>query len=330
MLRQYLLLIRAPNLFTIPSNILCGYFATTLPSDVNVIQLLLLTFSSVFLYVSGIVFNDYFDINIDRKERPSRPLASGQIAKRNALVIAGLAIVAGNILASFVSSNSFIISSCLTIVIFTYNYWFKRNSVSNPLAMGLARFLNVLLGGSAALGLVTNMDLTLLFIGYCLFLYTASISLLSLKEIGFSERSFSRSWTPMVISLIAVLSTIGSILVAGFYGYFHIAFIFNLILYSCVMGASFFSLFSRARSLTRLRPETQHKGLSLKKGEDKVDNMDQLGISQEIRSKVKTMILSIIVLDSIFLSGLVGIYAGLAVLLLVIPPILLGRKLYIT
>jgi len=42
------------------------------------------------------------------------------------------------------------------------------------------------------------------------------------------------------------------------------------------------------------------------------------------------MILSIIILDSIFLSGLVGIYTGLVVLLLVIPPIVLGRRLYVT
>jgi 4-hydroxybenzoate polyprenyltransferase len=58
--------------------------------------------------------------------------------------------------------------------------------------------------------------------------------------------------------------------------------------------------------------------------------MNQTNISREIQHKVKTMILSIVVLDSIFLSGLVGIYAGFAVLLLLVPPILLGRKLYVT
>jgi hypothetical protein len=58
--------------------------------------------------------------------------------------------------------------------------------------------------------------------------------------------------------------------------------------------------------------------------------MDHTSISREIQREVKTMILSIVILDSIFLSGLVGIYAGFAVLLLVIPPILLGRKLYVT
>lgn len=330
MLGQYLLLIRAPNLFTVPSNILSGYFATTLLGDTNITQLLLLIFSSIFLYVAGIILNDYFDINVDRKERPNRPLASGQITKRSALLIATSSIVAGNVLSWSVSWNSFIISFCLTIVIFFYNYWLKRNRAGNPLTMGSARFLNVLLGGSSALGLVTKMDLTLVFIGYCLFLYTASISLLSLKEVSTGERLSNKAWIPIVLSFLTVLLTVGSILVAGFSGYFQTAFIFNLIIFSCIMCISFFHLFSRLKRITNLISRGQYKEGYPKIEEDSVDRINQTNISREIQHKVKTMILSIVVLDSIFLSGLVGIYAGFAVLLLVIPPILLGRKLYVT
>ena len=330
MLGQYLLLIRAPNLFTVPSNILSGYFATTLLGDTNITQLLLLIFSSIFLYVAGIILNDYFDINVDRKERPNRPLASGQITKRSALLLATSSIVAGNVLSWSVSWNSFIISFCLTIVIFFYNYWLKRNRAGNPLTMGSARFLNVLLGGSSALGLVTKMDLTLVFIGYCLFLYTASISLLSLKEVSTGERLSNKAWIPIVLSFLTVLLTVGSILVAGFSGYFQTAFIFNLIIFSCIMCISFFHLFSRLKRITNLISRGQYKEGYPKIEEDSVDRINQTNISREIQHKVKTMILSIVVLDSIFLSGLVGIYAGFAVLLLVIPPILLGRKLYVT
>ena len=71
-LRQYLLLVRLPNTFTAPSNILAGYFAVISPSYANVSQLAILMLSSVLLYLSGIVFNDYFDIEIDLKKRPLR------------------------------------------------------------------------------------------------------------------------------------------------------------------------------------------------------------------------------------------------------------------
>jgi 4-hydroxybenzoate polyprenyltransferase len=196
--------------------------------------------------------------------------------------------------------------------------------------MGSARFLNVLLGGSSALGLVTKMDLTLVFVGYCLFLYTAAISLLSLKEVSTGERLSNKEWIPIVLSFLTVLLTIGSILVAGFSGYFQTSFIFNLIIFSCIVCISFFHLFSRLKRITNLTSQGQSKEGYPKVEDDSVKSMNQANISREIQHKVKTMILSIVVLDSIFLSGLVGIYAGFAVFLLVIPPILLGRKLYVT
>jgi hypothetical protein len=174
------------------------------------------------------------------------------------------------------------------------------------------------------------MDLTLVFVGYCLFLYTASISLLSLKEVSPDERFSNKSWIPIVLSFLVVILAIGSILVAGFSGYFQTVFIFNLIIFSCVMCISFFHLFSKVRSMTNLRSQRQYNGGYPKVKEERVDGMDHTSISREIQREVKTMILSIVILDSIFLSGLVGIYAGFAVLLLVIPPILLGRKLYVT
>ena len=326
MVRQYLLLIRVPNLFTVPSNILAGYFATISTANADVDQLLSLIVSSVLLYVSGIVLNDYFDINVDRKERPSRPLASGRITKRSALLLAVISIVAGNILALSVSWTSFIISGSLTLVIFAYNYRLKRNAISNPLAMGLARFLNVVLGGSPALGLVLTNDLILFFVGYCLFLYIAAISLLSRKEVSDTIIFFSRSsWIPIVLSASTIVLIIVSILVVGIYGYFRFDFIFSLIIFSCVMSGTFLRLCVTLKRLTESTGEKPYK-----MNEEGVRGIDGMGASREIQRTIKTMILSIIILDSIFLSGLVGIYTGLVVLLLVIPPIVLGRKLYVT
>ena len=88
MFRQYLLLIRLPNTFTAPSNILTGYFAITSLAYAHSQQLFILILSSVLIYIAGTVFNDYFDIEIDLKERPYRPLPAGTITKQKAFVIA--------------------------------------------------------------------------------------------------------------------------------------------------------------------------------------------------------------------------------------------------
>jgi hypothetical protein len=96
------------------------------------------------------------------------------------------------------------------------------------------------------------------------------------------------------------------------------------------MCISFFHLFSRLKRITNLTSQGHSKEGYPKVEDESAESMNQANISREIQHKIKTMILSIVVLDSIFLSGLVGIYAGFAVLLLIIPPILLGRKLYVT
>ena len=46
-----------------------------------------------------------------------------------------------------------------------------------------------------------------------------------------------------------------------------------------------------------------------------------------IQKAIKNMVLSIIVLDSVFVSGTAGLYYGLATLLLIIPSIVLAREL---
>ena len=117
MFRDYLLLIRAPNLFTVPSNIFVGYFAVIPTTAADSGQLLSLILSSIFLYVSGIILNDYFDLDIDRKERPNRPLASGRITKRNAMILAVVSIIAGNVFAMTASWASLLISAMMTSVI---------------------------------------------------------------------------------------------------------------------------------------------------------------------------------------------------------------------
>lgn len=88
-IKDYLVLVRLPNLFTLPSNILVGMatvssLAFTLTSFT---QFLLLVTISVLLYCVGIVLNDLYDFDIDKKERPNRPLPSGKISRRSAIVL---------------------------------------------------------------------------------------------------------------------------------------------------------------------------------------------------------------------------------------------------
>ena len=51
------------------------------------------------LYASGTALNDVFDFEIDRAERPNRPLPSGRVSRRAAAWLGGLGLAIGPALA---------------------------------------------------------------------------------------------------------------------------------------------------------------------------------------------------------------------------------------
>jgi 4-hydroxybenzoate polyprenyltransferase len=303
--RQYIILVRLPNIFTAASNVLSGYFtivATVSSSFINLHLLYLvgLMTSSSLLYLAGIVFNDYFDIEIDKKERLTRPLPSGKITKRKALTIAISSMIAANVIALVINWTSFIIAIILTTIIIAYDYRLKHNNITGPIIMGLARSINVILGASPALStllLSVTASKMLLFIAISLFLYVVAISILSKKEVSGKATNLI-----IISSLSIVFVDIAAIAIAGLIGIFQPAVFAFLVLFSVVMIITF-------RPILR--------GL---------DNLAPI----DIRNIIKNMIISIIILDSVFVSGLIGLPYGFATLLLLVPSVLLSRKLYLT
>ena len=299
MLRQYLLLVRAPNTFTAPSNILAGYFAVILPSYADVSHLTILMLSSILLYLSGIVFNDYFDIEEDRKERPFRPLPSGRVTKEKAFIIAVASMIMGNVLTFAVGTTSLVISIILSATVIAYDYRLKH-TLAGPFTMGAARFLNVFLGASPALPalLFSNNNfliIRIILVSVSLFLYVLAISILSRMEVG-ATRSMQTVMGPFFI----IFSVIALIVFAGLAMVFQIDLVVSLMLFAGTIVITF--------------KRTIFQDYS----------------SAGIQKAIKTMVLSIIVLDSAFVSGTAGLFYGLSTLLLIIPSIVLARKLYVT
>ena len=250
--------------------------------------------SSTFLYVSGVIFNDYFDIEIDRKERPSRPLPSGGISKERAKKIAFSLMLFALILAFTVSWTSFVIAVFLSGIIIAYNYRLKHNKFFSPLTMSSARFLNVILGASPSLNLSFQTNLQqLIFAALSILTYVFVISLFSRKEIiGMQEKRqiiilFS------IVYVIIVLITIVTLL-----GFFMMWSFIILIPFAIIMGIIFKQTLS--------------------------------GDSEDIKRGIKNMVISMIILDSIFITGVAGLSYGLPTLLFLFPSILLSRKFYVS
>jgi 4-hydroxybenzoate polyprenyltransferase len=293
--KEYLQLIRLPNVFTTPSNILAGYFAavttTTAAAEADGVHLIALMVSSGLLYIAGIVLNDYFDIEIDKKERPSRPLPSGKISKGYALTIAIVALLIANIIALIVGPISLAISLALTLLIIAYDYQLKY-SVLGPFAMGGTRSLNVIFGASPVLLYIDNHSVAIVGVAAAsLFFYVSSITILSKKEVG-KERPNSTLVILIVFGVILAIVPLGMLL------QFEWTFLLNLSIFAGVTIVTF------RQYIAKEVPSVQ--------------------------KAVRNMVISIIILDSVFVSGTAGLPYGLATLLLIAPVVVLAKKLYVT
>jgi 4-hydroxybenzoate polyprenyltransferase len=113
-----------------------GYLSTTL----------LLCFSSACLYGGGIVFNDVFDADLDKIERPERAIPSGIISKVSAATLGGVLLIAGIIASALCGGISGILAVAIAFFALLYNKISKHHPFFGPLNMGLCRGLNLLLG----------------------------------------------------------------------------------------------------------------------------------------------------------------------------------------
>ena len=155
-LQAYVQLMRLPNLFTALADVAMGYLFTHDPVQdasvlVGAVPLLL---ASALLYTAGMVLNDVFDLEVDRVERPERPLPSGRVPVGRARWIGFemlfFGVVAGSAISVWTHDwRSAGMSVALAVLILLYDGLLKHTPLG-PLAMGGCRFLNVLLGMSAA------------------------------------------------------------------------------------------------------------------------------------------------------------------------------------
>lgn len=144
-------LTRLPNVFTAMADI-CLVGLALDADPIHWSCFLLILCSSASLYLAGMVWNDYFDVAQDRKERPGRPLASGRVSLSTAVWLGTILLAVGVMLAALADMargdglwKSTIVAGLLVLAILAYDGWLKR-TMAGPISMGTCRFLNILLG----------------------------------------------------------------------------------------------------------------------------------------------------------------------------------------
>lgn len=143
-------LTRPANIITAMSDIMAGVaIAAFYNSRLEPTSLFWLILATVGLYGGGVVFNDVFDAELDRVERPERAIPSGLIMVKEAVLLGSILLIVGVSAASFVSLfPSGAIALAIAIAAIVYDKWGKHHALIGPLNMGLCRGLNLLLGMS--------------------------------------------------------------------------------------------------------------------------------------------------------------------------------------
>lgn len=202
---------RPANIVTSVADVLAGiaisgYLANENFSATYISSILLLSISTIGLYGGGVVFNDVFDAELDKIERPERPVPSGIISKGEASLLGIILFVIGIIAAVIVSMLSGLIAISIIIAALVYDKWSKHNAFAGPFNMGLCRGLNLLLGISIVIPGVSAWW----FVAIIPIIYIAAITMISRGEVhgGSKTALYSAAlFYCIVIAAILFLST---------------------------------------------------------------------------------------------------------------------------
>ena len=289
-LRAYLELVRPPNLFTAAADVLAGYL--TVASGLGGVdgeQLTYLLVSTVCLYGGGVVLNDYFDEPVDRLERPERPLPSGRATRRGARRLAVGLFVMAALAAASVGPLSLGLALAIMFAAAFYDAIGKRTAIG-PLNMGLCRFLNLLLGTSAAPGLLAER----IPLAVLLMVHITGVTVLSRGEVRGAGRASA-------MAMLGALGTVGVSLAAlGALGALPER-VYLLFL------AAFLLVVAPPAMRAYTDPQPRHVGLAVKWG-----------------------VLGLVLLDATIAAAYAGPWAGLAVAFLLVPSTLIARAFAVT
>jgi geranylgeranylglycerol-phosphate geranylgeranyltransferase len=111
--------------------------------------------TGAFLTAAANAINDVYDLEIDRINRPYRPLPSGVITPKGAIVYSTAFFLLGVLSSAFINMWTLIIALIFSVLLFVYSAKFKRQPVIGNFTVSLATAFAFLYGG-IAVGHVEN------------------------------------------------------------------------------------------------------------------------------------------------------------------------------
>ena len=112
-------------------------------------KLFLALVSACLISAGGYVVNDYFDLEIDRINKPSRPLPQGKVKAKSALFFSLILFIIGVILSFFIKEKALLIAVTAALLLILYSFKLKRTPLFGNLLVSLVCGLAFIYGGLA-------------------------------------------------------------------------------------------------------------------------------------------------------------------------------------
>lgn len=144
----YISLIRPINFFITAIVVIVSGIISSL-IEINWLQLILAGISAGLTAAAGNVINDFYDIDIDKIVHKKRPLVTGRISRKEALVFYTFLLLASALISYFISLQLLAIVTLASLLLFLYSYKLRRFLLIGNIVISFLTGLAFIYGGVA-------------------------------------------------------------------------------------------------------------------------------------------------------------------------------------
>lgn len=142
---------------------LVGFFSGAMVASGSVLNIYVLigALSAAILNAASNTANQYFDVEIDKVNKPFRPLASGRVSKKNTIIFAFILYIGALALSLLVNLQLFLIVFITAVITFFYSappFRFKKHPFMSNIFIALARGMLLIVAGWCAVKPVFNIE----------------------------------------------------------------------------------------------------------------------------------------------------------------------------
>ncbi len=242
-----------------PANAIMASIAVLLMAIVSHTYNLDIVIGAVSVFIAtggGNTINDYCDYEIDKINKPERPIPSGRISRSNALYYCLLLFLIATILGFIISVANGIVVIICSIIMIVYAYDLKTRCLIGNITVSLLTGLTFVFGG-----LITGDYIISIILGFFAFLMTLSREIIKDTEDVEGDKKENAKTFPIVygevnaVRLAFILNIITCILSPILY----IIGLFSIIYLIIVVIADIIFIYSGYNALKNQDVDTLHK-----------------------------------------------------------------------